>query len=55
MFATFVALILVSHLNQKMKEIEFFEDSGHSLRMGEILTKQQEIYTALNAPVPTSL
>jgi len=73
MFTTFVVLILVSHLNKKMKEtklygkytmsqlldkldvIECFEDPGNSLRVGEILTKRQEIYTALNVPVPTSL
>ncbi len=73
MFTTFVALILVSHLDQKMKEtklydqytmsqlldkldvIECFEDPGRSMRIGEILVKQQEIYTALNVPVPASL
>ena len=73
MFAEFVALILISHLDHKMKEsklydkytmsqlldkldvIECFEDPGHSLRIGEILTKQQEIYEALNVMVPTSL
>ena len=71
-FATFTALILVSHLDHKMKEsklydkytmsqlfdkldvIECFEEPGHSLRIGEILTKQEEIYKALNVPVPAS-
>ncbi|MDD3028606.1 MAG: IS1634 family transposase [Erysipelotrichaceae bacterium] len=72
-FAEFVALILISHLDHKMKEsklydrytmsrlldkldvIECFEDPGHSLRIGEILAKQSEIYEALNVPAPTSL
>ena len=71
-FVEFTALILISHLNQKMKEaklydhytmsqlldkldvIECFEDPGYALRIGEVLTKQQEIYEALNIPVPTS-
>lgn len=72
MFAEFTALILISHLDHKMKKsklysqytmsqlldkldvIECFEDPGYSLRIGEILTKQQEIYEALNVPVPAS-
>ena len=72
MFAEFTALILISHLDHKMKEsklysqytmsqlldkldvIECFENPGYSLRIGEILTKQQEIYEALNVSVPTS-
>lgn len=72
MFAEFTALILISHLDHKMKKsklysqytmsqlldkldvIECFEDPGYSLRIGEILTKQQEIYEDLNVPVPTS-
>lgn len=71
-FTEFAALILISHLDRKMKEsklydkytmsqlldklevIECFEDNGHSLRVGEILTKQQEIYEALNISPPTS-
>ena len=71
-FTEFAALILISHLDQKMKKaklyhdytmsqlldkldvIECFEDPGYSLRIGEILTKQQEIYKALNIPVPAS-
>jgi transposase len=71
-FTEFVALILISHLNHKMKEsklynkytmsqmldkldvIECFEDAGHAVRIGEILTKQQEIYKALDVAVPTS-
>ncbi|MDD3028530.1 MAG: transposase, partial [Erysipelotrichaceae bacterium] len=72
-FTEFVALILISHLNHKMKEsklydkytmsrlldkldvIECFEDPGRSLRIGEILAKQSEIYEALDVPAPTSL
>ena len=71
-FTEFVALILISHLNKKMKEsglygnytmqtlldkldiLECFEDSGHALRIGEILKKQEEIYEALGVEVPTS-
>ena len=71
-FVEFVALILISHLHQKMKEadlyksytlhqlldkldvIECFEDSGRSLRIGELLRKQTDIYKALGIDIPTS-
>ena len=71
-FVEFVALILISHLDRKMKEsnlyksytlhqlldkldvIECFEDAGRSLRIGELLDKQTEIYTALSIEIPTS-
>lgn len=71
-FVEFISLILISHLDHKMKKsnlysdytlhqlldkldvIECFEDPGHSLRIGEILTKQQEIYELLGIPAPTS-
>lgn len=71
-FVEFVALILISHLDHKMKEtdlyknytlqqlldkldvIECFEDANHSLRIGEILNKQVEIYETLGVEVPTS-
>lgn len=71
-FTEFVALILISHLDHKMKEsglysnytmqslldkldvLECFEDTNHSLRIGEMLTKQAEIYEALGVEVPTS-
>ena len=71
-FVEFIALILISHLDQKMKEsdlyksytlhqlldkldvIECFENAGHSLRIGELLDKQTEIYDALSIEVPTS-
>ncbi len=71
-FAEFIALILISHLHQKMKAsdlyksytfhqlldkldvIECFENAGHSLRIGEILGRQAEIYDALGVDVPTS-
>lgn len=71
-FVEFIALILISHLDHKMKEtdlyknytlqqlldqldvIECFEDASHSLRIGEILNKQAEIYETLGVEVPTS-
>lgn len=71
-FTEFVALILISHLDHKMKEsglysnytmqslldkldvLECFEDANHSLRIGEMLIKQAEIYEALGVEVPTS-
>lgn len=71
-FTEFVALILISHLDHKMKEsglynnytmqslldkldvLECFEDANHSLRIGEMLVKQAEIYEALGVEAPTS-
>ena len=71
-FTEFVALILISHLDHKMKEanlyrtysmqqlldrldvLECFEDKGHKLRIGELMTKQADIYEALGATLPTS-
>ena len=71
-FAEFVALILISHLDSKMKKsglyktytmqqlldkldvLECFEDEKHSLRIGEMLDKQREIYEALGVEAPTS-
>lgn len=71
-FTEFVALILVSYLDHKMKEsglynkytmqelldkldiLECFEDSNHSLRIGEMLNKQAEIYEVLGIEAPTS-
>ena len=71
-FTEFVALILISHLDHKMKEtglynnytmqslldkldiLECFEDANHSLRIGEMLLKQAEIYEALGVEAPTS-
>lgn len=71
-FTEFVALILISYLDHKMKEaglyrnytmqqlldkldvLECFEDVNHSLRIGEMLNKQAEIYEALGVEVPTS-
>ncbi|MGN0356508.1 MAG: IS1634 family transposase [Blautia sp.] len=73
LFVEFVALILVSYLDHKMREadlyedytlhqlldkldvIECFENPGYSLKVGEILAKQQEIYERLDIAVPTSL
>ena len=71
-FTEFVALILISHLDHKMKEtnlyksytmqqlldkldvLECFEDEGHTLRIGELLSKQAEIYETLGVALPTS-
>lgn len=71
-FAEFIALILISYLDHKMREaklyekytlrqlldkldvIECFEDPGHTLRVGELLSKQQKIYEALNVSIPAS-
>ena len=71
-FTEFVELILISHLDHKMKEsglynnytmqslldkldvLECFEDANHSLRIGEMLVKQAEIYEALGIEAPTS-
>ena len=71
-FVEFVALILISCLDHRMKQtdlykdltltqlldklevIECFEDDGHSLRVGELLDKQKEIYNALSVKIPTS-
>ena len=71
-FVEFIALILISYLDHKMKEtdlyknytlqqlldqldvIECFEDANHSLRIGEILNKQVQIYETLGVNVPTS-
>ena len=71
-FAEFIALILISHLDHKMKEtdlynsytmqqlldkldvLECFEDEHHALRIGELLSKQAEIYDALGVTLPTS-
>lgn len=41
-------------LLDKLDVIECFEDPGYSLRIGEILNKQKELYNALEVPVPTS-
>lgn len=41
-------------LLDKLDVIEYFEDPGYSLRVGEILNKQKELYNALEVPVPTS-
>lgn len=72
LFAEFVALILISHLDHRMKEtnlyksysmqqlldkldvLECFEDESHALRIGELLSKQAEIYETLGVKLPTS-
>ena len=71
-FTEFVALILISHLDHKMKEtnlyktysmqqlldkldvLECFEDENRKLRIGELLSKQAEIYETLGVALPTS-
>ena len=71
-FVEFVALILISHLDKKMRDtglykkytmqqlldkldvIECFEDANRALRIGELLTKQSDIYEALEVEAPTS-
>lgn len=71
-FIEFIALILISHLDHRMKlselykkytlhqlidkldVIECFENTDHSLRIGEILSKQKAIYVALGVEPPTS-
>ena len=69
-FTEFVALILISHLDHKIKKsglysnytmrtlldkldvLESFEDAKHSLRIGDMLNKQAEIYKALGIAPP---
>ena len=41
-------------LLDKLDVLECFEDANHSLRIGEMLNKQAEIYEALGVDVPTS-
>ena len=71
-FTEFIALILISHLTQKMKKselnkkytmnqlldkldvIECFEEPGHSLKIGEILEKQEDIFKNLDIKIPAS-
>ena len=71
-FIEFIALILISYLDHKMKVsglykhytlhqlldqldvIECFENADRSLRMGELLKKQVEIYESLDIEVPSS-
>jgi len=42
-------------LLDKLDVIECFEQPGHSLRVGEVLEKQKEIYKALEVEAPSSL
>ncbi|GAU79061.1 IS1634 family transposase [Fusibacter sp. 3D3] len=44
----------MSQLLDKLDVIECFESPGRSLRVGEILTKQEVIYEALNVSIPAS-
>ncbi len=45
---------LHKELLDKLDILECFEDAQHSLRIGELLNKQDEIYEALGIEVPTS-
>lgn len=72
-FTEFLALILISYLDLKMKVsqlyksftlhqlldkldlIECFEDPHHSLKIGELLQKQADIFLALHVDPPSSL
>lgn len=45
----------LQQLLDKLDVIECFEDASHSLRIGEILNKQVEIYEALGVETSTSL
>lgn len=45
---------LAVQLLDKLDVLECFEDANHSLRIGEMLNKQAEIYEALGVDVPTS-
>ncbi len=42
-------------LLDKLDVIECFEQKGHKIRIGEILQKQKDIYTALGVEPPDSL
>lgn len=44
----------MQQLLDQLDVIECFEDAGHSLRIGEILNKQIQIYETLGVDVPTS-
>ena len=41
-------------LLDKLDVLECFEDANHSLRVGEMLNKQAEIYEALGVEAPAS-
>lgn len=70
LFVSFVALIYVSYIKNRMQEtglfkdytvqslldkldiIECFENPGHDLRVGEVLSNQKQIYEALAITPP---
>ena len=41
-------------LLDKLDVLECFEDANHSLRIGEVLVMQAEIYETLGVEAPTS-
>lgn len=41
-------------LLDKLDDLECFEDTDHSLKIGEMLVKQAGIYEALEVEAPTS-
>ena len=47
-------LIFMQQLLDKLDVLECFEDEHHALRIGELLSKQAEIYDALGVTSPTS-
>lgn len=44
----------MQQLLNRLDVLECFEDKGHKLRIGELMTKQADIYEALGATLPTS-
>ena len=44
----------MQQLLDQLDVIECFEDAGRSLRIGEILNKQIQIYETLGVDIPTS-
>ena len=44
----------MQQLLDRLDVLECFEDKGHKLRIGELMTKQADIYEALGATLPTS-
>ncbi|MET1248344.1 hypothetical protein ABWW58_06090 [Sporolactobacillus sp. STCC-11] len=45
----------IQALFDKLDVIEAFESPGQALRVGEILTAQKAIYTALDIPMPSDV
>ena len=43
----------MQQLLDRLDVLECFEDKGHKLRIGELMTKQADIYEALGVALPT--